>query len=310
MPKLVSQSDVAGVLQHVLPRSWMYEIARLHGRLIWALKRDRRKAVARNLAPYAADARELRTMTRRFFELRQLRVLMLVMFLSMDPDEWEQHLTFDGLENLDLALRDGKGAILLGSHLNSIGGFMAIMILRQRGYDVRVALPSDVELFEPTTVGRFLRRGSPQTTLTEHLGGFFVQFNVRPIVRKLAENAIIGQTGDGWHSVAFARVPFLGRSLPFTTGMMSVAQSTGASVVPFNIVGEAPALRCSIAGPFVVPHGDHPDQELTDAVASYAQALERELLKNPICWEHWLIDDTLNKIESWTERSLQERFEV
>lgn len=310
MPKLVNLSDVAEVLHPVLPRSWMYSIARLHGRMIWALKRGRRRAVARNLAPFVGDAKDLRRLTRRFFELRQLRVLMLVLFLRMDPDEWEQHISIEGLDHLDAALGEGKGVILLGSHLNSIGGFMAIMVLRRRGYDVQVALPSDEELFEPTRLGSFLRRGSPQKTLTEHLGGFFVQFNVRPIVRKLADNVIIGQTGDGWHSVAFTKVPFLGRSLPFTTGMMSVAQSTGASVVPCNILGEAPALRCSISAPFTVPKGEHPELDLRAAVASYAQGLERDLLDNVICWEHWLIPDTLNTIEEWTERSLEERIRV
>lgn len=302
--------DLAEILRRVLPQSWMYSIARLHGRLIWALKRDRRRAVARNLAPFAADDKELRRMTRRFFELRQLRVFMLLMFLGMDPDEWERHISIDGLEHLDAALREGKGVILLVSHLNSIGGFMAIMVLRRRGYDVCLALPSEEELFEPTRVGRFLRRGSPPRTLTELLGGFFVQLNVRPIVRKLAENAIVGQTGDGWHSVAFAKVPFLGRSLPFTTGMMSVAQSTGATVAPLNVVGEAPALRGRIAAPFTVPKGEHPETELAEAVASYARALEHDLLENVVCWEHWLIEDTLDTIEGWPERSLQERIRV
>ena len=310
MPKLVSQSDAAEILRHVLPRSWMYRIARLQGWLVWAVRRDRRRAVARNLAPFAADERELKRMTRQFFELRQLRVLMMIMFLGMDPKEWDRHLAIEGIEHLDEALQRGKGAVLLGSHLNSIGGFMAFMILRRRGYDLGVALPSEKELYEPTILGQYLRRRSGGRTLTEHLGGFFVQFNVRPIVRKLAQNSVVGQTGDGWHSVAFTKVPFLGRSLPFTTGMMSVAQSTGASVVPFNIVGRPPDLRCAIAPAFTVPKGDHPEQDLADAVARYARALERDLLDNVVCWEHWLIEDTLNTIEGWTERSLEERFRV
>jgi lauroyl/myristoyl acyltransferase len=288
----------------------MYRLARLHGRFIYTFNRGRRRAVAGNLAQFADDAPELKRMTRRFFEYKQMRVLMLLVLLEMRPDEREQHFEIEGLEHLDQALSEGKGAIFLASHLNSIGAFMAIMILRQRGYDVRVGVPSEADLYGPTLVGRLVRRASRKTTLMEQIGGFYLQFNVRPLVKLLAKNVVIVQTGDGWHSAAFANVPFLGRSLPFTTGMMSVAQGTGAMVVPFNIVGEPPNLRCAISLPFRVPADGDQKRELVAAVARYAKGLEEDLLENILGWEHWLIEDTLETMADLPERSLQERYEV
>ena len=310
LARLINLRDVANILRRVLPVPWLHRLARLHGLLVYLLSAERRRTVAGNLAPFASDDAELKRMTRRFFELRQVRVLMMVLFLELDPSRWDEHLRIDGLEHLDRALAEGRGVILLGSHINSIGLFMAIMMLRRRGYDVGVALPSDKELYPSTVVGRLIRAGRPAPTLKELLGGFYVQFNVRPIVRKLAANGIIGQTGDGWHSVSFAPVPFLGRKLPLTTGMLSVAQSTGAMVVTANVLGDAPRLSCVLGEPFRVPKGENPDADLVDALTTYAATLDRDLRANLLSWEHWLIPDTLDTMESWPDRPLKERYEL
>ena len=310
MGKILSLGDVAWLLHHILPLPWMYRLARLHGRVVHLLNREKRAIVARNLGPFAKDSKDLRRMTRQFFELRQVRVLMVVLFLDMDPDKWEEHFAIDGVAHLDQALSHQKGVILLGSHLNSLGGFMALMILKRRGYDIAVALPSDAELYPQTVFGRRLRRRTDTESLKQRMGGFYVQFNVRPIIKKLAGNGVIGQTGDGWHSVSFARVPFLGRSLPFTTGMMSVAQSTGAMIVPLNVVGRPPYMRAEISPPFQVPKGENPEEDLTEAVAAYTRTLERALRENVVCWEHWLIADTLETMDAWTDRPLRDRYEL
>jgi len=242
--------------------------------------------------------------------------MMLLLLLESEPDAWGRAIEIQGLERLDRAIETGRGVVFLGSHLNSIGVFMSVIALRHRGYDIQVALPSDEELFPTTRVGAFLRRllrrsgAAEPPSLKEQLGGFFVQFNVRPIVRRLSANVVIGQTGDGWHSAAFAEVPFLDRTLPFTTGMMSVAQQTGAVVVPFNVVGEPPHLRCAIAEPFSVDKGDDPQEELTAAVARYAAQLEADLRPNVVCWEHWLTPNTLDVMATWPKRALRERLDV
>lgn len=310
MPQIVSLADLAELLDRLLPRGWVYRLARFEGGLAYLLKPPRRRVVARNLAPFAKDQSELKKMTRRFFEFSKLRVLLLLLFLEMKPEEWERHFAVEGVEHLDSALAEGKGVVLLGSHLNSKGVLITVMLLRSRGYDVNLALPSEDELHGATLFARFVLRRSERASLKERLGGFFVQFNVRPIVSRLARNAVVAQTGDGWHSAAFKSVPFLGRSLPFTTGMLSVAQSTGAMVVPFNVVGEPPALRAVLSPPFAIPRGDDPGAELAAAVARYAKTLETALLENVICWEHWLIEDTLDTIAGWPERSLEERYEM
>lgn len=310
MANIATVGDVALVLSRVLPPAPLYGLARSHGRLVHRLDSRRREIVSENLREFARDEGQLASMTSRLFELRQIRVLMILRALDMPPKERESLLAVEGIEHLDQALELGKGVVLLGSHLNSLGNFLTMMILRQRGYAAGIALPSPATLFPDTPLRRWLRRGSERASLMDEIGGYFVQFNVRPVVKRLARNEVVAQTGDGLHSVAFLEAPFLGRMLPFTTGMLSVAQATGAMVVPFNVVGEAPHLTCSLGSAFQVDKGDDPQADLQAAVLRYVAQLETALLGNLVSWEHWLIPKALDTIASTPSLPLEDRYQV
>ena len=310
MPKVATVGDIALFLSRVFPPRFMYLLARVHGRLVYRLDKRRREIVSANLAPFADDAAHLARLTRRFFELRQVRVLMVLRALDMSPSERHSLLAIEGIQHLDDALDEGKGVVFLGSHLNSLGNFLTLMVLRQRGYAASIALPTPATLFPDTRLRLWLRGGSERASLMDEIGGFFAQFNVRPIVKRLAKNEIVAQTGDGLHSAAFLDAPFLGRMLPFTTGMLSVAQATGAIVVPFNVVGEAPRLRCSIGSPFHVDKGEDPQAHLNAAVARYVSQLENAVRTNTVSWEHWLIPQTLDTIASTPSVPLEERYHI
>lgn len=305
MRRHLNLADAVEILRRLMPDRWLFALGRLIGAAMPRLRPATRAVVARNLEPFAADERELAELTSDFFERRQARLVMLLAFLEMKPAARERYLSFEGLEHLDEALADGRGVIFLGSHLNSVGVFMSVMVLRQRGYDVRLALPSDADLYGRTTLGRLLGRGR-SGTLTEQIGGFFVQFNVRPIVKALKDNAVVVQTGDGSHSAAFATVALLGRQVPLPTGMVSIARSTGTPLVPFNVVGAAPNLTCKISPALAVD----PDGDPAEAVARYAEVLDRDLRANLASWEHWLIPDAMDTMATWPEGSLEDRYAV
>jgi KDO2-lipid IV(A) lauroyltransferase len=314
LSKLVDASDAAYVLHSFVPLNWMCSAARWHGRLNYLSQSERRRAVRQNLASVpgiTSSPAEIDSLTRRLFEYKRVRGLLLAITPRLTADELAKLLPIEGLEHLDEALRRRQGVILLGSHLNSVVLFLAVVTLRQRGYDVRVAMPEPGEPWAPTKVGRKLDRLFNTKRLNELMSAFYAQFNIRPIVRSLAENAIVAQTGDGLHSARFVEVEFLGRSLPFPTGMASIAQATGAVVVPIFQVGAPPSeLRIVIEEPWTVERTGNADEALRQKVAAYAKRLEHHLLQNVPCWEHWLIPDTLATIAAWPQKSLKERYEV
>ena len=312
--EIFSLADIAYLLYPIVPLKWMYPLARLQGRLMYFVRRQEWSAVNNNFVVNFGETKsqqEIDLMTRQFFEYGQLRRLLFLLFPKMTPAQRNKIIPIEGLEYLDDALSQNKGVILLGSHLNSILMFAAIIMLRDRGYDVRVAVPTKTELYAPTLLRLLINRLSGQSTMMEHLGAFYAQFNVRPIVQCLAVNKIVAQTGDGWHSARFEEVEFLGRSLPFTTGVMSISQMTGAIIVPFFTVGEPPeSVRCIIEKPFTVEKSEQSGSDLHKKMVAYVERLEHHLLENIPCWEHWLIDNTLDTMASWLDKPLGERYEI
>ena len=314
MRKWAGAADAANLVYPVMPLDWLWAAARLHGRVTCLLRREQRSTVKRNLETTLGGmntSREIDTLTKQFFEHKRVRNLLISLAPRFTPSEKAALLRIDGLEHLDAALDEKRGVILLGSHLNSVCLFLLVISLREHGYDVRTALPEPKDPWPPTAVGKILNRYYKAPTVAEAMAAFYAQFNIRPIVRCLRDNAVVAQTGDGLHSARFVEVDFLGRRMPFPTGMASVAQVTGAVVVPVFQVGSPPhGLRSVIEEPWTVKREVEAEGALHAAVAAYARRLEHYLLENLASWEHWLIEDTLATAAAWPQKSLKERYEI
>ena len=310
--KLIDWFDIADLLRLLIPFDLMCAGARMHGRFIHLVRRRGALAVRHNLLEtfgHTKSKAEIDLLTRQFFEYKQLRSLLLTLSQRWDVSRISDVFQLEGIEHLEQALAQKRGVFLLGSHLNALCIFPVIIVLRGLGYDVRVARSRPDNPLAPSLLRRAVNRLTGAQTLAERTDMFYCQFNIRPIVKSLEENAIVAQTGDGWHSARFVEVEFLGRKLPFTTGIINVAQMTGASVVPFFQVGAPPdGLRCVFEEPFLVERGERPEEEVRKKVTSYVKQLERHVLGNVSCWEYWLIENTLDTMETWPKRSLAERY--
>ena len=306
MTKLLKLSDLAFVSYPTVPLRWLFAVARLQGVLRQKTNKRLSRTVRDNLTsliPGLSDA-ELGTRTRRFFEYSRLGDLLFLLAPRMSDQTLSELCPIYGLDQLDRYRASGRGAILLASHLNCRAMSLLVVMLRRRGYDLRMAVPNETDPWAPTAFRTLLNRWIGLRTYFEHMGGFHSQFNIRPIARALADGAIVMQSGDGWHSARFAEVDFLNRRLPFTTGMIRVAQLTGVPVVPIFIAGTPPdSLRFVIEEPFAVGKADAVETK----VAAYAKRLEHYLLEQPECWALLEIPDLLQTWANWPKRSLQER---
>ena len=300
--------DLAELGHRMLPLGALCRLSAWRGRLLYGLRRREAEALRKNLAPLARGNDDAATLARRFLEEQQIRRLLIILAPRLGTEELLRLLPLRGLENLERALAGGSGAILLLSHLHSLGGLLAVVLLRRLGHDVRVAVPTLEDPWSTTRARRLLSRIlGPEETLAQQIGGFPCQFNIRPIVRALKGGTAVAQTGDGWHSASFVDVQFLGRTLPFPTGMLSIARLTGVPVVPLFVTGPATRMEVLIEEPFQVARSE---AALEEAVGRYAARLEELIRAWPAAWEHWATPDTLDTLASWRERPLRERYEV
>lgn len=310
MKTFVTLSDLVYFSYPVIPLRWHCALARVHGTVLHLTQKQTAVDVRDNLAgvnPRWSD-KELHAMVRRSFQYKSLRNLLFILAPKLTDDVMSRLFAVDGLHRLDQALAaSGKGVILLATHLNSLSVFLLVVMLRRRGYDIRVALVIEEDRWSSSWLRSTFNRLTRQRTYFEHIGAFYCQFNIRPIVRALADRAVVLQTGDGWHSAGFVEVEFMNQRVAFTTGMLRIAQQTGATVVPIFTDGAPPdRIRFVIEEPFTVPTNEPVDA----SVAAFARRLEHYLLANVECWEHWLIANALQTMAGWPQQTLEKRYTV
>lgn len=306
---LVTIADVANLLYPVLPNAAMFAFARANGRLRARLNSEQFECIAHNLAtvPGVTEAQARRLALQSFME-REIRSLLLVLSPQLDVESMKRLCLLEGLEHLDGAIAKRKGAILLLSHLHSLGAFLGVALLRRMGYDVQVALPSMEDPWSASRLRQLYQRvAGPKPSVPEMIGGFYCQFNVRPIVQRLRQNVIVAQTGDGWHSAAFVDCEFFGRTLPFTTGVTSVAKTSGAPIVPLFVTGAAPRLVFQIEEPYSIAP-DAPD--VVAPVRHYISRLEHHVRNNLHAWEHWMVPNTFEAMAAHRDKTLREKYVV
>lgn len=313
-PKLMCLGDLAYLLGGMVPRQWMYALTRLQGRVQAHARSRARAAVETNFRltfEPKLSAEDIKRMTRQYFESRQLRRLLVYLFPRLRPAEKERLFPIEGLGRLDAALAQGKGAVLVGSHLHSIVTLLMKGLLREKGYDARVALPVPVVPYAPTRFHKMLDRGSGKGLWDDPRGHFYAQFNIRPIVRALKENAAVILMGDGWHSASFVKAKFLRQTVDFTTGPMGVVRFTEVPAIPFFVTGVPPdKLTISLEEPIALIKTNDPERDLTTMVGDYVQRLETHLLHNIPAWEHWIEDRALEQMATILEKPLAERYKL
>ncbi len=307
-----AMGDVIYAACGLAPLSWLLQFGTAYAFAHFTLSGRTRRAVGRNIAAITGDDPSSATVRRLVWQAiktHHVRNVQLLLAPRTVP-RLRQLLPIEGRGHLDAALAQGRGAILMGAHINSVVELMGVMALRELGYDVRTALPGEGARFAPTKARAIVNRLTNTAAFAELTGAMFAQFNVRPIVNALAAKQIVFMMGDGWHSASFVDVQFAGRTVPITTGALSVAALCGAPVVPMFAVGTAPdRLRIVLEPAFSVEKGS-PNTDLAQKAQLFATQVERHVRANLSAWQHCFVEDVFGSMASWRDRSLRDRYSI
>ena len=310
---VVDRGDLIYVAYLLLPLRAFLFFGRALGWLEMLIRPNARRSVRTNLTTAFGHTKprgEIARLTRQAFEFHQMRLLLVMVApLLVARDVVATRFPIDGLDILDRALAQGKGAVIMGSHVNSIGLLLAAAQLRKWGYDIRCPMPEERDAWAPTPFRRFINRlyGAP-SSLSVAIGSFYAQFNVRPLVKLLNGGAVLVMIGDGWHSAGFVDVEFLGRRLPFTNGPVSLAWAAGAPVIPTFSVGTPDRLRFAMEESFVMDRTGPSAKEVERRVTHFIGRVEQRMLADIPSWQHWFEDDLFAVLERWRATSIKERY--
>jgi len=204
-----------------------------------------------------------------------------------------------GEAHLREALSRGKGVILLES--NNFGSrIMARRIVSAHGYPLH-----QVHMVIHLGSG-FVVRPADRNWASAMLGRYFDKCEkefleeiiylpptdsmafTRTMLDRLQRNAIICLAGDGRYGQRLVEVPFLGVPKTFSTGMMSLARSSGAAVLPLFCPAKGySGFEAIIEAPIDVEASPGRDASVKAAVAQFSDVLGRYASKYKDQYSGW-----------------------
>ncbi len=185
-------------------------------------------------------------------------------------------ITYVGIDLLDRTLSEGKGCVLLGSHLGSFD----LMILAQQAIDGRPV--------------RILMRVDPRSRVRRIAGVDDSALGVielgRPdsLIRayqELLEGSMVAVLADRVESEARLEVEFLGRTTALPTGAHVLAARSGApTLMFFGLYEGGNRYRIEFVEFGEAAAADARGEALRGVVEHYAETLARYARKYPLNW--------------------------
>src|SRR2546428_5087131 len=218
---------LGNLVVRVLPPAVRYPLAALLGRCaFYAMPRRRQIAMANygqvlGLPP--DHPRTKRTARHAFGNYAKL-VADFILPASLAPEATRAWVRAEGVEHLDRALAQGKGAIAVTAHVSNWDILAAAAAVR--GYVVNAV----TEELPGNGLNQVVIRARERIGM--HVIPLASSGAVRAILRALARNEVVALASDLYRGEHGVPVTFFGRPLAFPAGPAAIALKTGAPLVP------------------------------------------------------------------------------
>jgi KDO2-lipid IV(A) lauroyltransferase len=235
----------------LLPRHLGYRLSRSQGRHVYKVQKESRIAAETNLKRvFSGDpvAQDPAAIVRKSFEVRIAEDLDGYYFARFNGQNLDKYFSFEGLQHLDAAKRGGKGALLLSGHVGAVAS--GVLALGLKGYEtaplgndsrVDATMSAPVRAFAKWQMKWLLKKLSGRVIFVKlNEGGADHGPAVVRVLEALRKNQFVVMAvdipADRSHNVTKAR--FLGQDCRFPSGIVRLAQFSGAPIIPFFILRE------------------------------------------------------------------------
>ncbi len=262
-----------------LPYSWVSSLGRLFGGLVFNLAGGERRKTLESLRtafPDLGDADILRlaetawkNLGRNLFEVVHWRGWSRERIAA-------QAVRVEGWDNVEKALARGKGVFLVTGHLGNwelLGGFMSLRhkssAVAQQLYDPRFDEIINRFRVEKLGASAMIKRGMA----------------LRGILEALKDNQSILALCDQDTGQDGVFVPFFGRMAWTQSGVMRIAQKTGAALVPaFMVRGADGRFEVHAEKEIEIPRTGDKERDIVQAARSVTEVIEKYVRAYPDQW--------------------------
>ena len=221
---------------------------------------------------------------RQNFQNHSRNVLELIKYPQINKNNMLDIVDFEGREYLDKELEKGNGVILLTGH------FGAKQIL-QVGFGLLGYPLTQLNYHMQSQECTWIQKNVSQRQRIRIENSIPVKFvssqgYLGSVVKAVKKNEILLIAGDGigikeHMGKGYKSFPFLGRSMLFPIGGVTLAKRTQASILPVF------AMRKRHHHKIVIEPPIDPEFESEDAIKAYISTLEKYIRREPALWEFW-----------------------
>lgn len=287
--------DIAWILFYLelnllkgLPFPWVARWLRFSGRIRFRVqRRKRQEAVKKIRMVMQGDRKDSndRQLAADLFVNYQIASRLSYLLMLHHVEDYHSILEVDGWERVEEALRQGKGAVLLASHV----GIPRLVRwhLRSKDYRVYYLVLMGERPDAKTALGRWFKRrvrarfhiDSEDLFGTEDLS---VQY-LKKAHAHLRANGLVYITGDGRYGDRYLPVTVCGREVVVRMGGVALGLISGAPILPcFTVIEPGPRFRIQIQEPLHCSPGLSPSEQLRGLAVSYAAHLESYVRRYPL----------------------------
>jgi len=258
-------------LLNLLPFRWQLKLGRLLGRLMYRLAGSRRHVAATNLRlcfPELSDE-ERQQLLREHFHSMGIMVFELGLSWWASDKRLAALTEIEGLELLEQAMAQGKGALLLGAHYTTLD-ISGHLLATQTQLPIR----SMYRPHENPVIEHVMRRGRES-----YLDSLIPRDDIRGLIRTLKQNKVVWYAPDqAYQGKGSALVPFFGIPAATNTGTSRIAKMSKTAVIPFISVRKADGSGYQLK--LLPPLENFPsDDEIADATRIH-HVFEEQIRKN------------------------------
>ncbi len=260
-----------------LPRSVMLAIGGRLGALIFWIAPQQRKLTCEHLRASLdyVDEHEMRAIAKQCFENLGKTVLEFMQLPHMNSKQIQQYVRFQGIQHVEEALAQGKGAIILTGHF---------------GNWELLAASISATIAPLTPIARKLRSSRLNALVSRYRAqaGYAVidrDTGVRHALRCLKRNELLGIVADVDTSVSGVFVDFFGRPAYTPYSPVAIALKTRAPVLPTFIVRQPDGShRAIIEPPLMLQRTNVKEKDLVVNTQKFTKIIEFYVRRYPAQW--------------------------
>jgi len=267
-----------------LPKKFTYRVGCMGGCILHSISKDKQKIMFHELHAVFPDKsdQELKKTVKECFVNFILSEMEILFYPSMDKNFIERMIKIEGNENLDGALKEGKGVLLFQAHF---GAFQMVMpAIGYNGY-IMNQISASASIWKKNSQSQLQKKSYDIKASYEYklpVKHIDVTKNLKAVFSALKRNEIVGITADGGGGNKTEVVEFVGRNANFQRGGVDIAMRTGALMLPVFILTLKNFKHKLIIHPPIKFDTLRPKEEnIFKALQSYAKILEKYVYNYP-----------------------------